>query len=71
MNIGGAGENRIRAETYIQQDAEQQTAILTVLVHAMQCKPQVNGRWNPDLYRVNFEVLNVISFSSLAFPVFA
>src|ERR1039458_9248998 len=33
---GGEGGIRIRAETYIQQDAEQQTAVLAILVHARQ-----------------------------------
>src|ERR1035441_10534489 len=44
---GERGRNRIRAETYIQQDAEQRTAPLAILVHVRQCERQVNGRWNP------------------------
>jgi hypothetical protein len=43
---GGEGGIRIRAETYIQQDTEQRTAVLTILVHARQRERQVNGRWD-------------------------
>ena len=35
----GEGGIRIRAETYIQQDTEQRTAVLTTLVHARQREP--------------------------------
>src|SRR5271157_1058431 len=50
--VGERGRNRIRAETYIQQHAEQRTATLAILVHARQCERQVNGRWEPrGLYR--------------------
>jgi hypothetical protein len=51
---GGEGGIRIRAETYIQQDAEQQTAVLAILVYVRQCERQVNGRWksghHPPIY---------------------
>ncbi len=41
---GERGRNRIRPQTYIQQDREQQTAVLVTLVHVRQYKWQVNGR---------------------------
>jgi hypothetical protein len=41
---GSSGRTRIPTQTYIQQHVEQQTAVLAILVHARQCKWQVNGR---------------------------
>ena len=43
---GGEGGIRIRAETYIQQDTEQQTAPRTTLVHGKQCNWQVDWQVN-------------------------
>ena len=67
---GGEGGIRIRAETYIQQDAEQPTAVFAILVHASQWERQVNGRWHPKPLPCQFwgrdpKTLSPSSFSAL------
>ncbi len=39
---GSSGRTRIPAQTYIQQDAEQRTAVLAILGHGKQCYWQVD-----------------------------